>query len=83
MLLVLMSMRTKHSNADFPLSFCPTHVSMLVLAFSDNRELQINAGPSLQGVPKKPQTIENNLLLEFKWQSTRLDPRVHKLLDIN
>ena len=26
----------------------------------------------LQGVPKKPQTIENNLLLEFQWPSTNL-----------
>ena len=34
----------------------------------------------LQGVPKKPQTIENNLLLEFQWPSTKLNPRVHKLL---
>ena len=26
----------------------------------------------LQGVPKKPQSIENNLLLEFQWPSTNL-----------
>ena len=33
-----------------------------------------------KGVPKKPRTIENNLLLEFQWPSTKLNPRVHKLL---
>ena len=32
------------------------------------------------GCTKKPQTIENNLLLEFQWPSTKLNPRVHKLL---
>ena len=36
----------------------------------------------IQGVPKKPQTIENNLLLEFQWQSTKLSPQVHKLLTL-
>ena len=35
---------------------------------------------NIQGVPKKPQTFENNLLLEFQWPSTKLNPRVHKLL---
>ena len=37
---------------------------------------------ALQGVPKNPQTTENNLLLEFQWPSTstKLNPRVHKLL---
>ncbi len=34
----------------------------------------------IQGVPKNPQTIENDLLLEFQWPSTKLNPRVHKLL---
>ena len=33
-----------------------------------------------QDVPKNPQTIENNLLLEFQWPNTKLNPRVHKLL---
>ncbi len=28
----------------------------------------------VQGVPKKPQTIENDLLLEFQWPSTKLNP---------
>ena len=37
-------------------------------------------GFAIQGVPKKPQTIENNLLLEFQWPSTKLKPRVRKLL---
>ena len=34
----------------------------------------------VQGLPKKPQTIENKLLLEFQWPSTKLNPRVQKLL---
>ena len=32
------------------------------------------------GCTKKPQTIENNPLLEFQWPSTKLNPRVNKLL---
>ena len=33
---------------------------------------------AIQGVPKKPKTIENDLLLEF--QCTKLNPRVDKVL---
>jgi hypothetical protein len=33
---------------------------------------------TLQGVPKKPQTIENDLLLEFQWPSTKLNVKSAK-----
>ena len=32
----------------------------------------------VQGVPKKSQTIENNLLLEFQWPSTYLQVKSAK-----
>ena len=48
--------------------------------WSNSRLTAGGRGMDIQGVPKKPQTIENNLLLEFQWPSTKLNPRVHKLL---
>ena len=35
----------------------------------------------LQGVPKKQQTIENKLLLEFQWPSTNLQVKSVKYSD--
>ena len=35
-------------------------------------------GPPLQGVSKKPKTIEIDVLFEFQCPSTKLIPRVHK-----
>ena len=32
----------------------------------------------IQDVPKKPQTIENDLLLEFQWPSTKLNAKSAK-----
>ena len=36
---------------------------------------------NIQGVPKNPQTIENNLLLEFQWPSTNLQAKSVKYSD--
>jgi hypothetical protein len=36
--------------------------------------------PCIQGVPKKPKTIEINVLLEFECLSTLLNPHVHQSL---
>ncbi len=40
----------------------------------------LTSGQVVQGVPKTPQTIENDLLFEFEWPSTKLNPRVHERL---
>ncbi len=32
----------------------------------------------VQGVPKNPQTFENDLLLEFQWPSTKLNVKSAK-----
>ena len=34
----------------------------------------------IQGVPKRTQTIENDLLLEFQWPSTKLNVKSAKYL---
>ena len=34
----------------------------------------------IQGAPKNAKTIENDLLFEYEWPSTKLNPRVHERL---
>ena len=43
-----------------------------MLAIGDFNSFWGFLGHPVQGVPKNPQSIENNLLLEFQWPSTNL-----------
>ena len=43
-----------------------------MLTIGDFNSFWVFLGHPVQGVPKKLQTIESNLLLEFQWTSTNL-----------